>query len=352
MTAASRNPLRVIRSSAPTRICDLGGWTDTWFAQHGCVLNLAVMPRVYVELTAFAHDAGAPRYIIDVQDYGERYSVERPSGLASRHPLIEAALECLPVPDGIAVELNVSSSAPPGASTGTSAALTVAILGALDRLRGGAMSAEEAAAAAHRVETEFLRRQCGIQDQLAAAHGGISFIAMDRYPHASVERLQLSREVERELESRLALVYAGQGHSSSEVHEMVIRELEHAGAEAPQLSRLRDIADRARQALLAGHLEAFGRCMIENMEAQRALHPGLIGQAHQRISEIAREHGALGWKVNGAGGEGGSVTLLCQDDSEKRAKMLRQIKSAGEGFREIPIQLSSEGLLVKDVEEG
>ena len=94
--------------------------------------------------------------------------------------------------------------------------------------------------------------------------------------------------------------------------------------------------------------ERFGRCMIDNTEAQCALHHGLIGQAHQQIIEIAREHGALGWKVNGAGGEGGSVTLLCQNDLGTRAKMLREVASADEGFREIPIALSSEGLLVKD----
>ena len=29
---------------APIRICDLGGWSDTWFAKRGSVLNIAVKP--------------------------------------------------------------------------------------------------------------------------------------------------------------------------------------------------------------------------------------------------------------------------------------------------------------------
>ena len=49
---------------------------------------------------------------------------------------------------------------------------------------------------------------------------------------------------------------------------------------------------------------------MENTEAQRQLHPKLISEEAQRVIEIAHEHGALGWKVNGAGGEGGSVTIL------------------------------------------
>jgi D-glycero-alpha-D-manno-heptose-7-phosphate kinase len=348
MIERSPTPSRIIRSSAPIRICDLGGWTDTWFAEHGSVLNIAVAPRVEVELHVFPDDGVSPRYTIHAQNFGERYSVAQPAGLGSRHPLIEAALECIPVPDGLAIELTVASDAPAGASTGTSAALTVAILGALDCLTPGRMSAQEAATAAHRVETEFLHRQCGIQDQLAAAFGGISFIAMDHYPHATVQRFDLPAAIEAELQSRLALIYVGQGHSSSEVHEMVIRELENAGAEAPQLVRLRSIAKQSKVALCAGDFAQFGRCMIENTEAQRSLHPQLIGDAHQRIIDIARAHGALGWKVNGAGGEGGSVTLLSGTDLAVRASMLRAIEAEGEGYREIPIQLSAAGLRVSE----
>jgi len=41
----SRRPWpRVIRAEAPVRICDLGGWTDTWFAEHGAVCSIAVTP--------------------------------------------------------------------------------------------------------------------------------------------------------------------------------------------------------------------------------------------------------------------------------------------------------------------
>jgi hypothetical protein len=62
--------------------------------------------------------------------------------------------------------------------------VAVAVIGALGCLTPGGLNRYEVAATAHRVETELLRRQCGIQDQIAAAFGGINFIEMDRYPHA------------------------------------------------------------------------------------------------------------------------------------------------------------------------
>ena len=33
-SGVSQPPLRIVNRVAPTRICDNGGWTDTWFAGH------------------------------------------------------------------------------------------------------------------------------------------------------------------------------------------------------------------------------------------------------------------------------------------------------------------------------
>ncbi len=46
-------PLRVINSVAPIRICDNGGWTDTWFAGTGRIFNIAVYPYAEVQVEVF-----------------------------------------------------------------------------------------------------------------------------------------------------------------------------------------------------------------------------------------------------------------------------------------------------------
>ena len=37
-------PLRIINSVVPIRICDNVGWTDTWFAEYGTIFNIGVYP--------------------------------------------------------------------------------------------------------------------------------------------------------------------------------------------------------------------------------------------------------------------------------------------------------------------
>jgi D-glycero-alpha-D-manno-heptose-7-phosphate kinase len=346
-----RQPLFIINSVAPIRICDNGGWTDTWFAGYGKIFNIGVYPYAEVQIKVFPHQIGADseptqdRIIINAENYGERYIVI-PERHWDKHPLLEAAIEYMRVPQDYAFEVTIFSEAPSGASTGTSAAVTVALIGALDMLSPGRMTPYEVALAAQRVETELLHQQCGIQDQLCSAYGGINYIEMFMYPHAAVSPILIPNTIWWELERRLVLIYLGKSHQSSDVHEMVIRSLENAGPQCRQLDDLRQTASKSRDALYASDFTALGAAMTENTEAQSRLHPDLISSEALRVIEIARAYKALGWKVNGAGGDGGSLTILCNEISQVKRAMIHEIEQENSSFKNIPIYLSRYGLRV------
>ncbi len=356
MPPGENSPIFIINSVAPIRICDNGGWTDTWFAEHGKIFNIGVYP--YAEVQIAVYDVGQAgktsqfkdRIIINAENYGERYTVKTDRQTShsgwDKHPLLEAAIEYMSIPNNLAFEVTIYSEAPSGASTGTSAAVTVALIGALDSLTPGRMSPHEVALAAQKVETELLGQQCGVQDQICSAYGGINYIEMFQYPYASVSSIVIPNSVWWELERRLALVYLGNSHKSSQVHEMVIHGLENAGPTCRQLEDLRGTASRSRDALYAGDFAALGQAMNDNTEAQRRLHPALVSSNAERVIEIARQHGAIGWKLNGAGGEGGSVTLLCGPMSDAKRAMIREIEAENPLFKNIPIYLSRYGLRV------
>lgn len=339
-------PRRVINAVAPIRICDIGGWTDTWFAGHGTIFNIGVYPYVEVQIAVYDRAARPDQITLHAENYGERTVVVPGQSGPRRHPLLAAAIDELPPPADMALAITIYSEVPAGASTGTSAAVTVALLGALDLLTPGRMTAHEIAYAAHRVETERLGLQSGIQDQLCSAYGGISYIEMFRYPHASVSPIPVPNAIWWELERRLALIFLGKTHSSSAVHEQVIAGLEHEGAASARLATLRAAATQARDALFAGDFAALGQAMIANTAAQRALHPALVSADAEALIQLAHEHGALGWKVNGAGGAGGSLTVLCGESASQRRTLLRAVQQQNPLFQPIPIYLSRTGLRV------
>jgi len=344
------SPHFIINSAAPIRICDNGGWTDTWFAEHGKIFNIGVYPYAEVQIAVYDADKVNDRIVINAENYGERYVVDPELHSSehgwNRHPLLEAAIEYMRIPEHLAFEITIYSEAPAGASTGTSSAVTVALIGGLDLLTPGRMSPHEVALAAQKVETELLKQQCGIQDQICSAFGGLNYIEMSSYPFASVSQIQIPNATWWELERRLVLVYLGKSHHSSLTHEMVIHNMENAGPDNEHLQELRLTAPRSRDAVYTGDFEAFGQAMIDNNEAQRGLHPALISPDADRIIEIAREHEVMGWKVNGAGGDGGSLTLLCNSRSGAKRAMIREIEAENSSYKSIPIYLSRYGLRV------
>ena len=333
---------------APIRICDLGGWSDTWFAKHGTVLNIAVSPYAECRIGVREVPDGEERFFLNIDDYGDRYKVDPHDVTFGRHPLLEACVKSMDIPRGLDVEVTLHSAVPGGSSTGTSAAVTVALLGALDCIRRTSrmLMPSELAAKAHEVETVLLKQQSGIQDQICSAYGGISFIEMDAYPHARVSRVPVAPGVLKALDSRLSLIFLGRPHYSTTVHSEVIEELTEATDGDARLDTLRREAVRGRDALVAGDLKAFGAAMVRNTEAQANLHAALVSDAARKVFEIAKRHGADGWKVNGAGGDGGSVTILSNGDAKAQEAMLREINALGGGIRELGIRLDDTGLRV------
>jgi D-glycero-alpha-D-manno-heptose-7-phosphate kinase len=348
MTPQSECPLQIINSVAPIRVCDNGGWTDTWFAKRGRIFNIGVYPYVEVQIQIFPRDTLEGRVVLHAENYGDRYIIspqhERHEWV--QHPLLEAAIDYMGVPDDLSAQISIYSEAPAGCSTGTSAVVTVALIGALDQLTPGRLAPLEVAYAAHHIETDILGQQSGIQDQLCAAFGGINYIEMFDYPYAAVSPIHVPHPIWWELERRLGLVFLGRSHSSSAVHEMVIHDLEDAGPDSPKLETLRQTARASRDAVYAGDFAALGKAMIDNTEAQRHLHPNLISAEAEQIIQIAREYGALGWKVNGAGGEGGSITLLSGPSMSHKRAMIEAIEQTNPLFQNIPIYLSRFGLRV------
>jgi D-glycero-alpha-D-manno-heptose-7-phosphate kinase len=136
----------------------------------------------------------------------------------------------------------------------------------------------------------------------------------------------------------------GAPHSSSQIHRQVIADLGEDASEDPRLCEMRRLAKGAKDAILAGDFAAFGDIMSKNTEQQRLLHPALVGEKAAEIIAIAADYGVLGAKVNGAGGDGGSLTLLCDSDRAQKRRLLAALEARG--YRHLPIFLARRGLRV------
>lgn len=332
----------VINAVAPTRICDVGGWTDTHFSKFGAVFNIAIYPYVEVQVHPIDIKKSNGHLIISTENFGTSYTLDPGHIVYDKHPLIEAAIKCMALPRDTALRINIFSYAPPGASMGTSAAVSVALIGALAELTGKKIALNEAAAMAHTIETKELGLECGVQDQLASAHGGINLIEIQDFPKTTTSPITTSDDIWWELEHRLLLTYIGKPHQSSEIHKMVIAGLGASPDKDQRIERLRQLAHQAAKTLPTGDFARMGNIFNENTKVQRALHKNLVCDAFEEIISVAEDFNAMGCKVNGAGGDGGSIAILTDGDMSKKREMQKVLEK--KGYLTLPVYLSRRGL--------
>lgn len=327
--------MQVIRARAPVRFCDLGGWTDTRIVPSGAVLNFTatLYTQVTLQVGAFtgvtveSYDTDEQAHIRDIRQIEYNNVLD----------LFKAAVKRSGIQRG--VKILVRSDAPPGSGLGSSAALGVATVGSLSRYLHWRLLPYEVARESQALEVEELGLECGVQDQLASAYGGINFMEVT-YPEARVFPVPVDVPTLSELEDRFVLVYTGQSHFSSAMHEKVIGEY-HAGRNVHLFERLKECAVQGKEALLAGDLDAFGEAMNANWEAQKSLHPDITTGRIEELHEQAKASGAIGFKANGAGG-GGTVTILCRRNKDHIVR--RTVQQLG--MTVLPSKIDFSGLRV------
>jgi D-glycero-alpha-D-manno-heptose-7-phosphate kinase len=330
------------RARAPVRFCDLGGWTDIRIIPRGYVLNLAA--TLYTHATV---EVGSGHgVLLCSRDTGEQVHARTATDLYydGKLDLLKAALRR--GGPSTNVRISVRSDAPPGSGLGSSAAVGVTVVAALAAASDHALLPYEIAREAQSLEGEELGLECGVQDQIAAAYGGINAMEV-HYPEASVFPLSLPEATRLELEERLLLVYTGRSRFSSAMHEKVITAYQAGqAATIAAFEVLEACAVRGKEALLRGDLAAFAAAVNDNWTAQQELHPDITTPEVEALAARMRATGAEAFKLNGAGA-GGTATLLC--DPERRTALVKVIEEIG--MRVLPTKIDATGVCAWCVSE-
>lgn len=326
-----------IYARAPMRLDLGGGWTDVPpFSTDvgGAVLSAAIAR--YARVTLSPRADGRVRLASD--DYHTVVEGDPTEALAysGELDLLKAAVRAAGAP---ALDLTVSSDAPPGAGLGASASVGVALLGALNALRPQWPRAS-LADRAHHLELD-MGVAGGRQDQYAALHGGFQFLTFHD-PAATATRIDLSPTTLAGLRRDLVLVYTGRSRVSGSIIATVMGAYRRGESRTTHaLHRLKAIAVEMRDALLAGDLAAFGTLLGENWACQKALDPSTTTPQIDALFDLARRRGATGGKALGAGG-GGCVLIYAPDHSAALRAML-----VNEGLTIFDFDFDSEGLRVQ-----
>ena len=315
----------IIRSKAPLRISFAGGGTDVPpypEEKGGAVLNCTINKYAYASL----EPQGEDKTIIESLDFDmvAKYNLDTDLLYNGELDLVKSVIKNMGGKKGH--KLFIHCDAPPGSGLGSSSTMTVAMIGAFQRWLNKPMTDYDIAESAYFIEREDLAISGGYQDQYAATFGGFNFMEFLK-DRVVINPLKIKREILQELEYNLLLCYTGGTRLSANIIDDQTKSfVEKKGDVVYALDTTKRLALELKQSLMHSDLSRFGEILHEGWVVKKQFSTKMTNPTIDKLYEMARENGALGGKLLGAGG-GGYLLLYC--DFGKKYQVAKMLTKAG-----------------------
>lgn len=325
----------MIIARAPLRIPLGGGGTDlsSFYSKHGgFVVSAAIDKYVFISLNRLKIED-----FVRVK-YSKTELVEDPSCI--RHPLLREALILTGV--NRSVEIAAMADVPAGTGLGSSGSFLTALLTALHAFKREHIPPQVLAEEACEVEIERAGQPVGKQDQYIAAFGGLVCMDIARDGEVTVTPLRISAHTLDELRSSTLLFYTGMRRSSFDILGEQKKDTDRGDQDVIEnLLVTKEIGLHVKRALEDGDIVRFGELLHAHWENKKRRSGKITNPEIDRWYRAARESGALGGKIMGAGG--GGFFMFCAPNDRKA-----QVREAmaREGLREMPFEFDLEGAKV------
>lgn len=297
----------MIVSRTPLRISFFGGGTDypEYFERaHGAVLGMAIDKYIYISAL----------HLTSALEYRYRLSYSRIETVGEltdvQHPVVRHVLQHFQVEE--ALDLSVMADLPARSGLGSSSSFTVGFLNLVGALQRRQMTKLDLARTAVFVERDLLHENVGVQDQYHAAFGGLNRFdfAKDR---TRITPVQMTAPCLSALTSSLFLIYSGMTRFASEILDEQMAHMRQSKVEA-ELSHLLALTDQAMDVLECDApdrmLLDLGAMLHDGWQTKKKLSSRITNPQIERLYKAARDSGAIGGKLCGAGGGGFLLVLV------------------------------------------
>jgi D-glycero-alpha-D-manno-heptose-7-phosphate kinase len=317
----------VIITRTPLRVSFAGGATDlpSFYRPYGggAVTNAAIDRYVHVLVNAKF-------------DRSIRVAYSRTENVSSltelQHPLFREAMRATGLHE--AIEVHTIADIPgEGTGLGSSSTLTVGLLNAFYAYQGILKEPAELAREACEIEIDRLHGAQGKQDDYIAAFGGTQYFEFRPDDSVRVLPIPLSTRDRERLSDHLSLFYTG---TTRKAQDLLQRQSERTELNRSALERMRELARGARDAIAGGDYARLGAILDEGWTLKRGLSQGVSSDAIDAQYAAAKQAGAWGGKITGAGGGGFLFLVHPPERSHEIAQALAPMER-------LPVRITPEG---------
>jgi D-glycero-alpha-D-manno-heptose-7-phosphate kinase len=253
-----------------------------------------------------------------------------------QHTLAREALRHFHIENGI--EIVSVADIPAGTGLGSSSCYLVGLLNAMHSLTQTPASPERLAEEACHIELDRLHKPIGKQDQYMAAFGGLTTLQIDKDGRVKATRLFLSVELLEALESNMLLFYTGAARDATEILQQQDSDTKKkSNCVVECLCEIKSIGFDIRDAIVRGNLHHFGELLDVHWQTKKRLSGGISSGQIDAWYDLAKQNGAVGGKICGAGG-GGFLMLYCENNKSRIREAMRRA-----GLHELSFRFEFEG---------
>lgn len=328
---------RLVTTKTPIRITFTGGGSDfpDFYRNngYGAVLSSTINRYIYVTI---ARNFYSNEYRISYSK--TENAIKNVDNI--EHPTVREALKFLGIEGGIQI-ISITEIPSRGTGLGSSSSFLVGLLLALHTWLGENVTPETLAREAYKIEREILREPGGKQDQYISAYGGINLMRFNHDDSVEMKPLILSREKRKYLSENLMMYYTNKERSSAAIHKEQLNNIED---QSDYYRKMRELAYKAYDALCKMDINELGALMEENWLLKKQLHNQISDDGIDHMYKIARDAGALGGKLMGAGG-GGFMLFIVPPERQK------EVSSALSEYRREYFEIDPFGSRVTHIED-
>jgi D-glycero-alpha-D-manno-heptose-7-phosphate kinase len=293
----------------------------------GAVLGTAIDKFVYVSVSRFPSE---------LFDYSVRLAYSKVENVKSVTDIQHAPVREILKVNGIEkdIEISISADLPSFSGLGSSSSFTVGMLKAIKAYKNEHIATNVLAREAIRIERDVLHEAVGFQDQTFAAFGGFNVIEFSGQDRMRVERISLSTDREHELKSHLMMFYTGITRKAQGIEKAKIANISSL---SERLTTMRHMVDSAHTVLTSqSSLAPFGELLHRSWLEKRQLTSDVSNSVIDEMYDLARDAGAIGGKLLGAGG-GGFMLFFVPFESKLK------VKTALKNYHEIAFNINTSG---------
>lgn len=295
----------MIINKTPFRISFFGGGTDfpEYFNEsESTIISSSIDKYCYTSLKTQLIQ-GNTKYKFSYSMIDEVNNIED-----IEHPVIKACLKFLEV--DLPLEIHYDADLPGRSGIGSSSSFTVGLLHSLYTFLGKKVSKNKLAMDAVTIERDMLKENVGLQDQYAAAFGGLNNIVFSKN---NISITPLSESMRDIISEYLMLFYYPKPRMSSNIQASHVKNIK---SNKKTLDYMNQLSKEALVAINAQDINSFGRLLDESWSFKKSLTNDISSQEIDNIYSTAMKNGALGGKISGAGG-GGFMYFLCKPELQK-----------------------------------